>query len=86
MDILGPFVVAGIVAGIAFLYYIHAVYLKPYKDCGVCQGSAKIRSGILKSTFHHCPACAGTGRKLRWLRKRYEKRHPNNTLIWGQKR
>lgn len=84
-DVIRTMIVAAVAAGLGALYYVYAVYLRPWKDCSVCGGTAKNRGGIFKKTFTWCTACAGNGRQLRLLRKQYEKRHPGKKLEWGKK-
>lgn len=78
-------IVAAAVAACGVTYYVYAVYLRPYRDCPVCDGTARNRGGIFKKTFNHCKSCGGTGRKIRWLRKRYEMRHPGMKAEWGKR-
>lgn len=46
------------------LGYIHTCYNHPFKHCGRCEGTGRIRSAFGLS-MRECPPCQGTGRRLR---------------------
>ncbi|WP_163511392.1 hypothetical protein [Fodinicola acaciae] len=46
------------------LGYIRTCHSRPFKHCGRCQGTGRVRSTFGLS-MRECPPCQGTGRRLR---------------------
>ncbi len=46
------------------LGYLHTCYNRPFKHCGRCEGTGRIRSAFGLS-MRECPPCESTGRRLR---------------------
>lgn len=43
------------------------VYVFPYRKCRACDGGKKWSPLNTGRNWHHCPACHGSGKRVRWL-------------------
>jgi DnaJ-class molecular chaperone len=55
---------------IPILLWLASLKLNPWRSCTRCKGQQRLKGWVLNKAYHACPKCRGSGRQLRFGRRR----------------